>query len=231
MIRYNTRNLTKRDTLKLLITLLLLTYTLFANEVRTLSWPKGDSFLNFLENNQMPLKLYFDKDDEDKELLAEIMAGISYSVMYNDNNEVKQVLIPVSEELQIHIKKTKDDYLLTKNWNTFCVVPIDEFLQTFYKQAFLQIPLFPTHASAPLKKMIDFDLLNKYQNLEDLKMAFQRVDKRLSERLKQRDQVIHYYERVCEHIDDIEEDFLLFFPQVSKEVKKSMNQKRLEHWR
>jgi len=123
------------------------------------------------------------------------------------------------------------DYLLTKNWNVYSLIPIDEFLQTFYTQANNQLPLLPQNANLSLKRLIEHDILNKYQNLEHLKMAFQRVDKRLSPRLYKRDQAISYFDRVSLHIEDIEKDFLLFFPQLCAEVKKNLNQNKIEHWR
>lgn len=98
--------------MKLLLVLSLLLTSFFANEVKTLVWPQGESFLVFLEKNNIPQKLYFDQDNQDKEFLAEIRAGIEYSVMYDENKEIKQVLIPVSEELQIHIKREDNKYLL-----------------------------------------------------------------------------------------------------------------------
>ena len=98
--------------MKLLLVLSLLLSSFYANEVKTLVWPQGESFLVFLEKNNIPKKLYFEKDNQDKEFLAEIRAGIEYTVMYNEDNEIKQVLIPVSEELQIHITKDENQYSL-----------------------------------------------------------------------------------------------------------------------
>lgn len=123
------------------------------------------------------------------------------------------------------------DYLLTKNWDRYCCIPIDEFLQTFYTQAHQQLTFLPLKASKPLERLIEFDLLNKYQNLEYLRMAFERLDKRLSARLFKRDQAINYFHRVNEHIEDIENDFLLFFPQLCQKVRNNVNQNKLEHWK
>lgn len=123
------------------------------------------------------------------------------------------------------------DYLLTKNWNQFCNIPLDDFLQEFYKQSYATLPTLPSSASASLKRMIDFDLLNKYQHLEHLKQAFQRVDKRLSVRLKERDQVSRYHTMVCNNIEEIEKDFLEFFPQLCNKVKENINQRNLHHWK
>ncbi len=123
------------------------------------------------------------------------------------------------------------DYLLTKNWDKYSHIPIDNYLQTFYKQAYKTLPNLPEHASAPLKRMIDFDLLNKYQNLGQLQQAFLRVDKRLSQRLKQRDLATNYYEIVCQNISQIEADFLEFFPQLILKVKESTNEGKCTHWK
>ncbi len=123
------------------------------------------------------------------------------------------------------------DYLLTKNWNRYCNIALDEFLQIFYKQAKEQLPNLPQKASLSINRLIEYDILNKYQNLEHLKIAFERVDKRLSARLFQRDQAISYFAQVSRHIEDIEKDFLLFFPQLCQEVKKNINHNKLTHWK
>ena len=111
--------------MKLLLTILLFISTLYANEVHTLQLPKGDSFLNFLEKNDIPHTLYFDKDEQDKELLSEITAGIDYQIMYDDKKQIKQILIPVSEELQIHIRYIDEKYSLK-----FSPISYDEIEQT-----------------------------------------------------------------------------------------------------
>ena len=71
--------------------------------VDELSWPNGSSFLNFLETNKIPLSLYYNLASEDQELTEEIIAGTKYQIYKDDNGDVKQALIPVSDELQIHI--------------------------------------------------------------------------------------------------------------------------------
>ena len=92
---------------------LLLAVNLFAaapiqSTVEELSWPKGDSFLTFLEKNSIPLKLYYDLDSEDKEFLDEIKEGISYQISKDEKGGISQVLIPVNEELQAQIYKDDD---------------------------------------------------------------------------------------------------------------------------
>ena len=94
---------------------LLLAVNLFAaapiqSTVEELSWPKGDSFLTFLEKNSIPLKLYYDLDSEDKEFLDEIKEGIPYQISKDEKGGISQVLIPVNEELQAQIYKDDDGF-------------------------------------------------------------------------------------------------------------------------
>ena len=78
--------------------------------------------------------------------------------------------------------------------------------------------------------MIDRDLLNKYHNLNQLKASFERMDTRLSPRLKQRETAVSYFDNVVENIDLLEDDFLNFFPQLCQTVKKDLDHNKLKHW-
>ena len=82
-----------------------------------------------------------------------------------------------------------------------------------------------------LSNMINRDLLNKYHNLDQLKTSFERMDLRLSERLRQRETAISYFDSVLENLDDLEEDFLNFFPQLCEKVKDNLNQNNINHWK
>ncbi|ANE34393.1 peptidoglycan DD-metalloendopeptidase family protein [Campylobacter hyointestinalis] len=73
--------------------------------VEELIWPNGESFLMFLENNKIPLALYYNLEKEDQELASEIMSGTRFQILRDEFDNITQVLIPISEELQIHIYK------------------------------------------------------------------------------------------------------------------------------
>ncbi len=123
------------------------------------------------------------------------------------------------------------DYFLTKNWNEFCKTPINEFSEVFYHQANQRTAFLPNHANIPIYNMIDRDLLNKYHNLDQLKKSFEKMDKRLSERLRQRETAISYFDSVLENIDDLENDFLNFFPQLCDKVKINIDKEKVKHWK
>ncbi len=109
---------------------LLLTFSVISigSVTQKAPWPQGESFLHFLEHNNLPQSIYWDLDKEDKELCEEIRAGVTYYVTRDDNStKIEQVLIPINEELQIHIKRDK------KGNYTFEMIPIayEEVTESF----------------------------------------------------------------------------------------------------
>lgn len=79
--------------------------------------------------------------------------------------------------------------------------------------------------------MIERDLLNKYHNLEQLKTSFERMDRRLSPRLKQRETTLNYFDSVVKNIDELEKDFLEFFPQLSAKIRNNLDENEIKHWK
>lgn len=88
---------------KIILFVILFINSLIASEVKELPWPMGETFLTFLEKYSIPQKLYFDLEKEDKELCSEIRAESRYYLFENDDGTLNQVLIPVSEDIQLHI--------------------------------------------------------------------------------------------------------------------------------
>lgn len=90
---------------------LLVTLALSAN-FEELKWPKGETFLTFLGKNALPSSIYYSLDKEEQELAAEIVAGVKYQVLKNDSQELEQILIPIGEELQMHLYKKGDKFVM-----------------------------------------------------------------------------------------------------------------------
>ena len=80
--------------------------------VEELKWPKGETFLTFLEKNHLPSSIYYSLDKEEQELAAEIVAGVKYYVLRSESHQLEQVLIPIGEELQMHLKKKDDKFVM-----------------------------------------------------------------------------------------------------------------------
>ncbi len=93
--------------IRIFFTLLTIIFSLHASYLEVRTWNKGESFLTFLENNQIPLYVYYDLDRQDRELAMEIQSGTSFDILKDNDGVIEQVLIPVGEELQLHIIKDK----------------------------------------------------------------------------------------------------------------------------
>jgi murein DD-endopeptidase MepM/ murein hydrolase activator NlpD len=83
--------------------LFLLPLTLFSAMVEYERWPKGETFLTFLEHQKLPQTTYYDLDKEDQKLTEEIRSGFNYQILRDDNGSLIQALIPVNDELQLHL--------------------------------------------------------------------------------------------------------------------------------
>lgn len=77
-----------------------------------LQWASGLTLLGFFEQNLIPLKLYYNLPAQDKELTAEVKANATYYTLRNDNGDLLHALIPVSNNVQIHIYKSNEKYKL-----------------------------------------------------------------------------------------------------------------------
>ena len=112
--------------MKLLLTILLTFTFSIASYVKEDIWWKGDSLLTFFDKHNIPQKVYFDLSKNDKEVCSEINAGVEFQVLYDEKDRLEQALIPISEEMQIHIaKNSKNRYYLE-------IIPIEyqEITQT-----------------------------------------------------------------------------------------------------
>jgi len=123
------------------------------------------------------------------------------------------------------------DYLLTKNWHLYSNISIEKFTNNFYIKANERLDFFPSRANEIVTNLIKRDLLNDYHTLEQLNKSFKRMDLRLSQRLRKRETASEYFQTVCTNIDEIEKDFLEFFPLLCKNIKKDLDQSKLSHWK
>ena len=101
--------------MKKIITLLILfnSFVFGYSSVEERLWDNGDTLLQFLQRNSIPIALYYNLAREDQELASEIASRTKYQILKDGNGHIEQVLIPISDELQIHIYKSKDGYKLT----------------------------------------------------------------------------------------------------------------------
>ena len=91
--------------------LFLFTASLFASQVETSRWSNGETYLTFLEKNNLPLKpLYYNLDEDEQQLTEEIYTGVHFQMLKDTQGRLVQIFIPLNDELQIHIYKYKEEY-------------------------------------------------------------------------------------------------------------------------
>lgn len=93
-----------------MIIFLLLSFV-YSKTITINKWPKGESLITFLGKRNISKDIYFNLSKDDKEICSEIVAGVKYEEAKKDG-VIENILIPVSEDMQIHIFKSKDRYNL-----------------------------------------------------------------------------------------------------------------------
>ena len=96
---------------KIILSIIFIFNFLHSAQVEELTWPRGETFLTFLDKYKVSQKLYFDLEKEDQELCDEISADGRYYLYTDDDGKLNQVLIPISDDIQLHIyKNSKNEY-------------------------------------------------------------------------------------------------------------------------
>lgn len=101
-----------------ILLLLLLPILLFGAVVKPFKWKDGESFLSFLERKKLPQALYYNLDKEDQKLTEDIPYNANCQMVIDDKRIIRQILIPVNDELQLQIYLTPNQHYGMK------VVPI-----------------------------------------------------------------------------------------------------------
>ncbi len=122
------------------------------------------------------------------------------------------------------------DYLLLKNWDTYSSIDKVSFLQAFYRDASIAITDYPSDAKLFAQRIIQSKILSHYSTIEGLLTTFERLDTRLSKRILSKDNTVSYFPSLKREIDDIEQDFLFFFPLMIDHFKQESGLQLDGHW-
>ena len=130
-------------------------------------WGSGDTFLSFLQDNGMPLDLYYKLDSEDEKLLMDIRMATVYQLLRDRDGSVRQILLPLSDELQIQIVKQNDGSY------SLAVIPIIyDVKKRSFAITFEDIP-----SKDIVKKSENFDLSIEVEQLFRKIVDFKKIQK------------------------------------------------------
>jgi murein DD-endopeptidase MepM/ murein hydrolase activator NlpD len=130
-------------------------YELYDNRVEDKIWKRGETLLGFLQENMLPLKLYYDMDDEDEKISSDIRANTVCSILRDEDYEIRQALIPLNEELQLHIYRD--------NNNTYSM-SVEPILYQSHKKTLL----------LTVENLLSKDIVNKTGNFK-LSVEFEQI--------------------------------------------------------
>jgi murein DD-endopeptidase MepM/ murein hydrolase activator NlpD len=95
--------------LKSILVLLLTLSSLFGAKVTHERWGKGKTFSDYLTSNDISVKLLDSISKEDLKFLSEIQSYYTYYELKNNKGELLQTLIPINDEMQIHLFQTEQE--------------------------------------------------------------------------------------------------------------------------
>ncbi len=142
-------------------------YDLKGRFVREQVWGAGETFLSFLEKNGMPLDLYYKLDGDDEKLLMEIQMATLYYIVRDKDGVVDQVLLPVSDELQLQIIRDND--------GSYKISMIPIIYKTHKKRLAITFDGIPSKEIT--KKADSFDLAIEVEQLFKKIVDFKKVQK------------------------------------------------------
>jgi len=150
-------------------------YQLYNNVVEDKVWKKGQTLLGFLEESGLPLSLYYNLDDDEEKLSSDIRSLTVYQILRNRDKTIRQVLIPLNEELQLHIyEESEGNYTLS-------IDPI-------------RYQTKDTVLTMDIESIFSKDIVNKTGNFS-LAVTLEQLFKNqvMFERLKKGDKVVAFY--------------------------------------
>ena len=106
------------------------------------------------------------------------------------------------------------DYFLSKHWDTFVEQELESFVTDFNQNAAFELENLSDKGASFIGLITSNNVLGSYVDFSGLELAFNRIDKRLSPRIIAKETTSSYIPNVIQNYEAIEQDFLVFFPQL-----------------
>jgi acyl carrier protein phosphodiesterase len=108
------------------------------------------------------------------------------------------------------------DHFLSRYWNHYSHTDRKIFIHSFYQQADLEIhsKYYPIAARQFIDRLLHYQVLEEYSQLEGIKHALFRTDQRLSPLVLRKECASEYYPAIQKHYAELSEDFKVFFPEL-----------------
>ena len=123
------------------------------------------------------------------------------------------------------------DHFLSLHWDRFCHISREKFLDDFRSKALIAIGDYPDKAQDVITRVVSNRQLSSYEHMDGVVAAFGRIDRRLSDRALSKDNCERYIPLIARERDELEENFLNFFPELMRAVKLTCKSDDVLHWK
>lgn len=104
------------------------------------------------------------------------------------------------------------DHFLSRHWQDFVTISLDDFSEQFYQNAEKQLHRLPPQGQLFVRRVIQYDFFHLYADEKNLTKVYYKFDERLSERLLKKERASDYLPLIKANYSALEADFLQFFP-------------------
>jgi len=105
----------------------------FGMKITQKNWKSGDTFSEYLDSHNIPYSLLKSISQEDTKFLTEIQRDAEYYELIDNSGNLIQALIPLNEEMQIHLVKDRDTHKYS-----FDIIPISYKKHTYFAHLKIQ---------------------------------------------------------------------------------------------
>jgi len=110
------------------------------------------------------------------------------------------------------------DYLVSKNWDSFCVTPRKKFIKDRYATLDRLSHKLPATFIEVKDRVLYYDWLSGYHSLSGIDQTLESISRRFQKRTARPNTITGSISEIKLHLHDLEDDFLLFFPQLQEAV-------------
>jgi murein DD-endopeptidase MepM/ murein hydrolase activator NlpD len=122
---------------------------LFASKLTVKTWERGELFSQYLKKQEISFNIHSSINEEDIKYLSEIQAGETFYELRDSEDEIEQILIPIGEEMQIHLAKDKKSQVFV-----FDIIPI-----TYKEKEYSATVVIHSNPHSDIKKTLQYPAL------------------------------------------------------------------------
>ncbi len=114
------------------------------------------------------------------------------------------------------------DHFLSRHWSRYCPYPLVDYIQQFHRNALLAAQHHPYKARVFVTRLVLSGRLGQYGSWDGLASTLERMDQRLSPRVRAKEATSDYLFPIEKVYDSLDKDFQDFFPELMSHVNHDM---------